>query len=202
MFRRLRLISAALYVPRYVTNVCAENIYSIVFTSKRLPLQPVSSQRNHQVADKFRKVSCLNVYGRKRGRVRVKQCMHSFHSLECLLGVFFDDYMSKLFPIFYLANFVCFYPSKYKAFPPSKPQCVVIDPCTCRDKKTCPLQEKCMTKDIIYKVTVTTSNTNSTKYYIGMTASTFKERHRNHIKSFNHRKGTQMTQNFRNIFGN
>ncbi len=37
-------------------------ICSIVFTSKRLPLQPVSSERNHQVADKFRKVSCLNVY--------------------------------------------------------------------------------------------------------------------------------------------
>ncbi len=62
---------------------------SIVFTSKRLPLQPVSSERNHQVADKFRKVSCLNVYGRKRGRVGVKQCMHSFHSLDCLLSVFF-----------------------------------------------------------------------------------------------------------------
>ena len=58
----------------------------------------------------------------------------------------------------------------------SKPQCEVIDPCTCRDKKTCPLQEKCMTKDIVYKATVTTSNTNSTKHYIGMTASTFKER--------------------------
>ena len=92
---------------------------SIVFASKRLPLQPVSSERNHQVADKFRKVSCLNVYGRKRGHVGVKQCMHSFHSLDCLLSVFFDDYMSKLFPIFYLANFVCFYPSKYKAFPPN-----------------------------------------------------------------------------------
>ncbi len=92
---------------------------SIVFTSKRLPLQPVSSGRNHQVADKFRKVGCLNVYGRKRGRVGVKQCMHSFNSLDCLLSVFFDDYMSKLFPIFYLANFVCFYPSKYKAFPPN-----------------------------------------------------------------------------------
>ncbi len=58
----------------------------IVFTSKRLP-----SERNHQVADKFRKVCCLNVYGWKRGRVGVKQCMHSFHSLDCLLSVFFDD---------------------------------------------------------------------------------------------------------------
>ncbi len=71
------------------------------------------------MADKFRKVGCLNVYGRKRGRVGVKQCMHSFHFLDCLLSVFFDDYMSKLFPIFYLANFVCFYLSKYKAFPPN-----------------------------------------------------------------------------------
>ncbi len=53
-----------------------------------MPLQPVSSERNRQVADKFRK---MNVYGRKRGRVGVKQCMHSFHSLDCLLGVFFDD---------------------------------------------------------------------------------------------------------------
>ncbi len=70
----------------------------------------------------------------------------------------------------------------------SKPQCEVIDPCTCRDKKTCPLQEKCMTKDIVYKATITTSNTNSTKHYIGMTASTFKERYRNHIKSFNHKR--------------
>ena len=50
------------------------------------------------MADKFRKMSCLNVYGRKRGRMGVKQCMHSFHSLDCLLGVFFYDYMSKLFP--------------------------------------------------------------------------------------------------------
>ena len=36
--------------------------------------------------------------------------MHSFHSFDCLLSIFFDDYMSKLFPTFYLANFVCFYP--------------------------------------------------------------------------------------------
>ncbi len=46
---------------------------SIVFTSKRLPLQPVSSERNHQVADKFRKMSCLKVYSQKRGRVGIKK---------------------------------------------------------------------------------------------------------------------------------
>ena len=62
---------------------------TIVFTSKRLPLHPVSSERNHQVANKFRKMSCLDVYSGKRGRVGVKQCMHSFHSLDRLLSVFF-----------------------------------------------------------------------------------------------------------------
>ncbi len=38
-----------------------------------------------------------------------------------------------------------------------------------------PAPGKCMTKDIVYKATDTTSNTNSTKHYIGMTASTFIE---------------------------
>ncbi len=76
----------------------------------------------------------------------------------------------------------------------SKPQCEVIDPCTCSDKNTCPLQEKCMTKDIVYKATITRSNTNSTKHYIGMTASTFKERYRNHIKSFNHKRYSNDTE--------
>ena len=60
----------------------------------------------------------------------VKQCMHSFHSLDCLLSVFFDDYMSKLFPIFYLPNFVCFYPSKYRAFPPNINDIFLILPYT------------------------------------------------------------------------
>ncbi len=51
-----------------------------------------------------------------------------------------------------------------------------------------------MTKDIVYKATITTSNTNSTKHYIGMTASTFKERYRNHIKSFNHKRYSNDTE--------
>ena len=48
----------------------------------------------------------------------------------------------------------------------------------------CPLQNKCMSKDIVYKATVITNNTQDTKHYIGMTSNTFKERYRNHIKSF------------------
>ncbi len=49
---------------------------SIVFTSKRLPLQPVSSERNHQVADKFRKVSCLML--RSETWACGRQTMHAF----------------------------------------------------------------------------------------------------------------------------
>ena len=68
------------------------------------------------------------------------------------------------------------------------------DNCNCRTKPTCPLQKQCMTKDIVYKATVSTSNSNNTKHYIGMTASTFKERHRNHIKSFQHKKYANNTE--------
>ena len=39
----------------------------------------------------------------------------------------------------------------------------------------CPLQDKCMSKDIVYKATVNTGNTQNTKHYIGMTSNTFKE---------------------------
>ncbi len=42
-----------------------------------------------------------------------------------------------------------------------------------------------MTKGIVYK---------STKHYIGMTVSTFKERYRNHIKSFNHKRYSNDTE--------
>ena len=54
-------------------------------------------------------------------------------------------------------------------------QVISADNCNCRNKETCPLQNKCMNKDIVYKATISTSNTNDTKHYIGMTSSTFKD---------------------------
>ncbi len=63
----------------------------------------------------------LKGYGRKRGRVGVKQCMHSFHSLDCLLSVFFfrmitcRNYFRFLFSKFCL--FLSF--KNTKAFPPN-----------------------------------------------------------------------------------
>ena len=49
---------------------------------------------------------------------------------------------------------------------------------------TLDLNEMCLTKDLVYQAEVTTKDNNERKTYIGMTATTFKERYRNHKKSF------------------
>ena len=75
-----------------------------------------------------------------------------------------------------------------------QPQDISAEICNCRNKHACPLQNKCMSKDIVYKATISTGNTQDTKHYIGMTSNTFKERYRNHIKSFTHKKYSNETE--------
>ena len=77
-------------------------------------------------------------------------------------------------------------------------QNINTDNCNCRNKHACPLQNKCMSKDIVYKATAS-QTTHVTKHYIGMTSNTFKEQYRNHIKSFTHKKysnETELSKNF------
>ena len=57
-----------------------------------------------------------------------------------------------------------------------------------------------MNKDIVYKATISTSNANDTKHYIGMTSCTLKERYRNHIKSFTHKKYSNETELSKHIW--
>ena len=76
----------------------------------------------------------------------------------------------------------------------SQPQVINTTNCNCRNKETCPLQNKCMSKDVVYKATISACNTNDTKRYMGMTSHTFKERFRNHMKSFNHKKNSNETE--------
>ena len=76
----------------------------------------------------------------------------------------------------------------------NQPQDISAEICNCRNKHACPLQNKCMSKDIVYKATVSTGNTQDTKHYIGMTSNTFRERYRNHIKSFTHKKYSNETE--------
>ena len=82
----------------------------------------------------------------------------------------------------------------------SQTQVTSADNCNCRNKEACPLQNKCINKDTVYKATISTSNVNDTKHYIGMTSSTFKERYRNHIISFTHKKYSNETELSKHIW--
>ena len=56
--------------------------------------------------------------------------------------------------------------------------------CNCRGgQDTCPIGGKCLRSDIIYEAKVHSNN--STVKYIGQASTTFKERFRNHMLSFN-----------------
>jgi hypothetical protein len=72
--------------------------------------------------------------------------------------------------------------------------------CNCDNKNTSPLPKQCLTNNIIYKTTVTTNNTNDTKHYIGITATTFQERHDNHTSSFRHKKDSNKTKLSKHIW--
>ena len=53
--------------------------------------------------------------------------------------------------------------------------------------EACPLQNKCMNKDIVYKATISTSNT-------------FKERYKNNIKYFTYKKYSNETELSKHIW--
>ena len=51
--------------------------------------------------------------------------------------------------------------------------------CNCRKPTSCPVNNKCQTKNVVYKATLKNGVN-----YIGMTSTTFKTRYNNHIHSF------------------
>ena len=64
-----------------------------------------------------------------------------------------------------------------------------ILPCNCQND--CPLDGNCRVSNVVYKCTASVPN-EPDKTYIGLTATTFKERYRNHISSI--KKITQVAQ--------
>ena len=55
----------------------------------------------------------------------------------------------------------------------------------------------CLTKDLIYQAEVTTKDQSDRKTYIGMTSTTFKDRYRNHKRSFDdikHENDTELSK--------
>ena len=68
--------------------------------------------------------------------------------------------------------------------------------CNCRNKNLWPLDGKCLTNNVIYKVTVTTAS-RTTSNYIGMVENDFRTRFNNHKLSFrnqNHSHDTVLSK--------
>ena len=72
--------------------------------------------------------------------------------------------------------------------------------CTCRNKKNCPLNVKCLQSCIVYKADVIT-NKDSHIYY-GASDGQFKSRYNNHTQTHFAINITNKTQNFQNTSGN
>ena len=57
--------------------------------------------------------------------------------------------------------------------------------CNCKgDTPNCPLNGACLTTELVYKATVTRTDTNHVETYTGLTGGTFKARYNNHMSDF------------------
>ena len=72
--------------------------------------------------------------------------------------------------------------------------------CNCRQKELWPLNNEGMTARIVYIAEVTNDKHQEKKDYIGLTETTFKERQRNHTKSFNNKKYLKETELSKSIY--
>ena len=73
--------------------------------------------------------------------------------------------------------------------------------CNCRQKNSCPLDGKCLTKCVVYKATVTETTSNNEETYIGLTENEFKTRFNLHKSSFkleHKRTSTTLSEPVRN----
>ena len=67
--------------------------------------------------------------------------------------------------------------------------------CNCINSETCPLQQKCLINNIMYKATITSNQDNyHHKIYYGINETKFKQTYPNHIKSFRHEKHQSETE--------
>ena len=59
--------------------------------------------------------------------------------------------------------------------------------CNCRDKATCPMPDKCVNSNVVYRYSVRRTDTGVVETYTGSTVN-FKERHKAHMKSVTNTK--------------
>ena len=66
--------------------------------------------------------------------------------------------------------------------------------CNCRSKKSCLLQNKCLTPKIVYRADVKNVTSDEKKLYLGVTETSFKQRFGNHTQPFKHPKYRNTTE--------
>jgi len=72
--------------------------------------------------------------------------------------------------------------------------------CNCREPNKCPLTGQCLVKEVVYQATITTAESKET--YVGLTATEFKTRWRNHQMSFKHeskRNDTELSKHLQRL---
>ena len=75
-----------------------------------------------------------------------------------------------------------------------KREALEMGDCNCRQEE-CPLDGHCLSKNVFYEATVTADIENyEEKRYKGITATTWKERYGNHLKSFNNEQYEKETE--------
>ena len=77
--------------------------------------------------------------------------------------------------------------------------------CSCRQKSECLLNNKCLSKSLVYKEAVSLTRSQVNKYYYGTCGKTFKERYNNHtatIRNKNKQKSTEVTKHIWAVKGN
>ena len=66
--------------------------------------------------------------------------------------------------------------------------------CSCREKSSCPLQNKCLTPKVIYQANVSNNFNKDERFYRGLAATPFKDRFANHKKEIKYKKYCKNTE--------
>ena len=72
--------------------------------------------------------------------------------------------------------------------------------CNCRNKDSCPLKGNCLQEQVIYKCTITSSESQEEAKYIGLTENSFKTRWNQHNFTFRHEDKANSTELSKHIW--
>lgn len=207
---RTAYINNASNHPRYVRSalpammhkrVCSLSKNNTIFEQSRKVYDEALASSGHKKMDAYSEIAS----GVKKKRSRRKRVTY-FHppfcsSVKTKLGKRFLKLVEKCFPAGHPLHAVCNRSTlkiSYSCLPNMKAiiqrhNDTVLETgsedtasskrtCNCRVKANCPLEGKCLTRNVIYKASVTSEG--ACMDYIGSTGNDFKERYNGHTSSF------------------